>query len=164
MMMGPLPSLFQAAWAVALLMAITSPGVLAFKLKTHVIIADRSLAAISGAPAAASIDIAGIGPTGLHNAEVVEAVRAYPRFYRAGTLGPDAYPDLIGGQLWVHVNKGNEDVEECAASSSSGCIPNGVPFEARTFDRWRAIDNGMYILKRANEYYPSPATPAEKQR
>src|SRR6266545_6937228 len=79
----------------------------AFKLKTHVIVANRSWTAITGPAATATIDVPGIGVVPLHNAEVVEAVRAYPAYYRAGTLGPDVYPDLIGGQLWVHPNKGN---------------------------------------------------------
>lgn len=146
-------------WVVIL--AIFCSDALAFKLKTHLIIANRSMAAITGPAASATIDVPGFEAIRVYNPEVVEAVRQYPQYYRAGTLGPDAYPDLIGGQLWVHVNKGNEKVEECPPPDN--CVPNGVAFEDRQFDHWRSIDNGMYLLKRAFHVHPSPAN-AEQRR
>lgn len=35
-------------------------------------------------------------------AEILDALRAYPEAYRAGVLGPDAYPDIYVGQSMIH--------------------------------------------------------------
>jgi len=34
--------------------------------------------------------------------EILAALRAYPEAYRAGVLGPDAYPDIYVGQAMIH--------------------------------------------------------------
>jgi hypothetical protein len=35
---------------------------------------------------------------------ILAALRAYPAQYRAGALGPDAYPDMLTGQQVIHPN------------------------------------------------------------
>lgn len=34
--------------------------------------------------------------------ELVKALKDYPEYYRAGTMGPDAYPDILTGQMVIH--------------------------------------------------------------
>jgi hypothetical protein len=34
--------------------------------------------------------------------ELVQALKKYPEHYRAGTMGPDAYPDILTGQMVIH--------------------------------------------------------------
>ena len=41
--------------------------------------------------------------------ETLEALRKYPAQYRAGVLGPDAYPDILTGQNVIHPNTNNLD-------------------------------------------------------
>lgn len=122
----------------------------AFKLKTHIIIANESYKAIKGNPNNAKVHFPLLGWVPLHNPEVVAAVLEYPDFYRAGTLGPDVYPDLVAGQLYVHVNNGNEEGrDDCFPL---GCTPSWVTHEDRKVSEWRSIDYGMYLLKEAMEY------------
>ena len=121
----------------------------AFKLKTHLIIANEAIKSINGSHVDATINIRNIGQIKIHNAEIVNAVKNFPSYYRAGTFGPDVYPDLVAGQQYVHVNKGKEE-------GLTGCRPtlgDGVPLEKRKFCQWRSIDNGMHVLARANEYH-----------
>lgn len=46
--------------------------------------------------------------------ELLNALRAHPQQYRAGVLGPDAYPDILTGQQVIHPDN----------SSSGGSISN----------------------------------------
>jgi len=34
--------------------------------------------------------------------EYLDAIRAYPNMFRAGALGPDMYPDILTGQMYIH--------------------------------------------------------------
>ena len=34
--------------------------------------------------------------------EYIDAIQAYPEMFRAGALGPDMYPDIITGQMYIH--------------------------------------------------------------
>ena len=136
------------------LLLCNPPNSTAFKLKTHVLIANDASASISKAESGYFIDIGEFKKVPLHNDEVAEALAKYPKFYRAGTLGPDVFPDLIAGQLWVHVNKGNESNlsdSDCKLRGSE-CVLSNVSFENRKFGQWRSIDYGMFILKKAKEY------------
>jgi hypothetical protein len=36
--------------------------------------------------------------------ENIAALRSYPAYYRAGTMGPDAYPDIVTGQNIIHAD------------------------------------------------------------
>lgn len=44
--------------------------------------------------------------------EYLEAIRAYPDMFRAGALGPDVYPDIITGQMYIHPEYDNIDSGE----------------------------------------------------
>lgn len=70
----------------------------------------------------------------IDNDFVAEAVTEFPEYFRAGSIGPDGFPDLIAGQLWVHVNNGKEN----------GGLDSSVPFEQRNVDQWRSVDYGMF--------------------
>src|SRR5688500_9737612 len=117
----------------ALTAASIAPAAHAFKLKTHVIVANLGLIGIADD---GTISVPAIGTVPIHNAEVIQAVKTYPTFFRAGALGPDVYPDLMGGQLWVHVNRGNEHGDR-VCPGTTGCVGSGVPFERRKVSQWR---------------------------
>lgn len=123
----------------------------AFKAKAHVGVANTALAELDAA--FRSANTFGFGPIALQNDEVMDAVRAYPEYFRAGAMGPDSFPDLVGGQLWVHVNNGCENGLDC---SVAGKYLSDVPLERRPTDKWRAIDYGMYQLWKAFQESPGP--------
>jgi hypothetical protein len=39
--------------------------------------------------------------------DILDALKTYPAQYRAGVLGPDAYPDILTGQQVIHPNTNN---------------------------------------------------------
>ena len=122
----------------------------AFKLKTHIAVANEALGAIKTSGGAPTVTVAPMGDLAIHNDEVVLALRLFPEYFRAGVTGPDTFPDLVGGQMFVHVNKGALLCEESPAAP--GCETADVPMEERGFDSWRSIDYGMYQLRRALDY------------
>lgn len=68
-----------------------------FGLKTHIWIAKNVLAEIS------TSCVVSIGPAPLSiDREVCRSVREHPKAFLAGALGPDAYPDIITGQVTTH--------------------------------------------------------------
>ena len=44
--------------------------------------------------------------------EFLEAIEAYPDAFRAGALGPDMYPDILTGQMYIHPEDENIDSGE----------------------------------------------------
>ena len=44
--------------------------------------------------------------------EFLDAIRAYPDAFRAGALGPDMYPDILTGQMYIHPEDENIDSGE----------------------------------------------------
>jgi hypothetical protein len=44
--------------------------------------------------------------------EFLEAIREYPDMFRAGALGPDMYPDILTGQMYIHPEDENVDSGE----------------------------------------------------
>lgn len=85
------------------------PTALAWKPKTHVYLAEEALAdAIDdGNVTIYQVDYRTgqiIGELGEYEVEpsLVEALRDYPSQFRAGVVGPDAYPDLHVGQQLIH--------------------------------------------------------------
>lgn len=50
-----------------------------------------------------TFEVAGGAPVSVPvSAEILDAIRAFPEAYRAGVLGPDAYPDIYVGQSMIH--------------------------------------------------------------
>jgi hypothetical protein len=127
----------------------------AFKAKAHLGVANTALSELD--PTFRNARILGLGNVPLQNDEVMDAIRAYPEHFRAGALGPDSFPDLVAGQLWVHVNNGCPDGPPCTAP---GLLAADVPLENRSTDKWRAIDYGMYQLRQA---LLEPAGPSRQQ-
>jgi hypothetical protein len=132
-------------------LAVPVPA-LAFKMKAHVVAANGALGQIVVQNGVAGVPVGTLGVLKLENPVLVEALRKFPDYYRAGALGPDAFPDLVTGQLTVHVNQGREYCE----TKPQLCKKSGDPFESRKLDQWRSIDHGMYMLKAALNF-PPPA-------
>lgn len=78
--------------------------------------------------------------------ELVEilADEKYRPFFYAGALGPDSFPDIISGQIQIHVNRGQE--------LELSKIENNVSMEKRSIDQWRSIDYGMFLIDSAKKY------------
>ncbi len=93
------------------------------------------------------------------NPDLQLAIVRYPRLVRAGTIGPDGYPDLIWGQQGAHVNhRRHEDGEptplrDALGGANQGDIYSGhaIPGHRDLADpyTWRSIDHGMYLLWKA---------------
>jgi hypothetical protein len=114
-----------------------APPAFAYKTKTHVILANRVLADAQDG----KLTIPGLGSAvDPQNQDLIEGLKAYPEAFRAGVLGPDNYPDLAAGQIWVHSNQG-DNAEDHAKT-----------FEQRKVEDWRSIDYGMYMLDKARSY------------
>jgi len=88
--------LLFAATAVALLWLPRAAA--AFKIDTHVWIAQQVLNDLT---VDGRVTIVGLGDFAV-DPEIVDALREYPDEYRMGSIGPDGFPDLAGGQLTTH--------------------------------------------------------------
>lgn len=132
----------------------------AFKLRTHIFVANESLHSIIGSNANAVINTRSLGDLPLMNPQVIEAVRAFPDSFRAGTLGPDVYPDLIAGQMWVHTNNGTHKSHD-GCMTAGDCMADNIPFELRPVKYWRSVDYGMHLLKQALDIIPNPSNPED---
>jgi hypothetical protein len=127
-------------------LALASSHAYAFKLKTHLGVANEALASLTESNGQWVVPLPSRGDVAVRNPELVEALQRFPGAFRGGVLGPDAFPDLIAGQMFVHVNNGEL---ECPGS---GCVSSSVPLEQRSLNKWRSIDYGMYLLLRAQKY------------
>lgn len=134
---------------IALVLAALNPlPAAAFKMKAHLVTANRAMNSIVHQNGEWQVSMDKMGTHfPILNDEAVEAIRFFPTYYRAGALGPDAFPDLIAGQLWTHVNKGAEFG-----------VASDVLLENRPFNAWRSIDYGMALLDAAKHYYPSDSS------
>lgn len=65
------------------------------------------------------------------NPTIVEALRAYPEAYRAGAIGPDAYPDAIFGQASIHPDSCTDNDHEPTPSPTDRCVQQD---KAQTFE------------------------------
>lgn len=97
------------AGALALASFICTPA-LAWKPTTHVYLAERAMEdALDGTITLKSMNYH-LAPNGAEpslgdypaDPIIVQALNAHPRAFRAGVLGPDAYPDLFTGQSVIH--------------------------------------------------------------
>lgn len=84
---------------VSLTLCVATPGrVDAFKMETHVWIAQEIL---NDVLPDGKVTIEPFGEFEV-DPEVVDALRNHPDHFRMGTIGPDGFPDLIGGQMVMH--------------------------------------------------------------
>jgi len=74
------------------------PDALAFKMNTHVWVAQQVLNDVIPDGKVT------IPPFGEFTVEtyIWEALRQYPNEFRMGSIGPDGFPDLVGGQMTAH--------------------------------------------------------------
>lgn len=94
---------------VALAAALAAPPAYAWKPKTHIYLAEEALrdALDDGKVTLRLTDYRTgkvVGELGAFEADpqILAALRAAPQQYRAGVLGPDAYPDILTGQQIIH--------------------------------------------------------------
>jgi len=73
----------------------------AFKIDTHVYIAQQVINDLAD-DGAVTIAIDGTNYKYAVNPGVVRAILANPAFFRMGAIGPDAFPDILGGQMAIH--------------------------------------------------------------
>lgn len=79
----------------------------AWKPTTHAFLANEVLLDLVD-DGMLTIDIGGTPHPFAPTAEVESALRQYPQYYRAGVLGPDAYPDIYVGQSFIHADTATE--------------------------------------------------------
>ncbi len=97
-------------------MALSSTPAYAWKPDTHVFFAEQALkdAVDDGKVSIYRTDYENgqrldkIGDYEV-DSELLSALRAYPQQYRAGVIGPDAYPDILTGQQMIHPDESNPD-------------------------------------------------------
>lgn len=101
-------ALLGAALAVAGPLMMISGNAQAWKPTTHVYFAERALDdARDGKVTINSVDYESgqvTGEVGTYSVDstIMAAIRKFPSHYRAGVLGPDAYPDILSGQQSIH--------------------------------------------------------------
>lgn len=116
-MKSPLPNLtrvcgwLRAAPRVALVAAVlcvlgANPAY-AWKPNTHMYAANQAAASIYAGTGKVEID----GKLYSVDPRVAEAIYNFPSYYRAGTVGPDAYPDIYVGQAFIHPDTRNDNGE-----------------------------------------------------
>jgi hypothetical protein len=101
---------FAIAAIVFLCLVVCKPQpALAWKPTTHVYLAERALedaldngkVTINRVNSATGEIVGNIGEYPVAP-KILDAIRAFPDQYRAGVLGPDAYPDILTGQQVIH--------------------------------------------------------------
>jgi len=97
------------AGVTAFSVAVSGQPAFAWKPKTHVYLAEEALrdALDNGKVTIYETDQASgkiLGPLGEFDVDpkILAALRAAPAQFRAGVLGPDAYPDILTGQQIIH--------------------------------------------------------------
>ena len=115
--LGPKSVLLGAVLSFAVPVMLTPGAALAWKPTTHVYFAERALDdAQDGKVTIESVDYeTGVvtGKVGTYSVDskILAAIRKYPSHYRAGVLGPDAYPDILSGQQSIHPDEKGSGVK-----------------------------------------------------
>jgi len=110
-------ALLGAALAVAGPLMMISGNAQAWKPTTHVYFAERALDdARDGKVTINSVDYESgqvTGEVGTYSVDstIMAAIRKFPSHYRAGVLGPDAYPDILSGQQSIHPDERGSGVK-----------------------------------------------------
>ena len=82
---------------VAVATAVAAPA-FAWKPNTHIYAANQAISSVMAGQNSVMID----GNNYAVDSRIANAIRNYPEFYRAGVIGPDAYPDIYVGQSRIH--------------------------------------------------------------
>ena len=106
-----------------------APPALAWKPTTHVYLGQQALkdALDDGKVSIYRVDykngkvLSKIGDYPV-DSNILSALKANPSHYRAGILGPDAYPDILTGQMVIHPEPKSKDPSEIATSDSNAWL------------------------------------------
>lgn len=106
-----------------------APPALAWKPTTHVYLGQQALkdALDDGKVSIYRVDykngkvLSKIGDYPV-DSKILSALKANPSHYRAGILGPDAYPDILTGQMVIHPEPKSKDPSEIATSDSNAWL------------------------------------------
>ncbi|HEY3493979.1 MAG TPA: zinc dependent phospholipase C family protein, partial [Polyangiaceae bacterium] len=79
-----------------------------------------------------------------HDRSAYDAILAHPEYFRMGSAGPDAFPELLSGQLFAHVNQGVIQLFDGIPAVNAN-----ASFESRTPHTYRSIDFATRMLKQA---------------
>jgi hypothetical protein len=98
-----------ASGILALMQIIFCPTALAWKPNTHIFLAEQVLNDIIGdgkvtihrVQYGTGRELEAIGEYSV-SPDILNAIRSHPEQFRAGVLGPDAYPDILTGQQAIH--------------------------------------------------------------
>ena len=110
-------ALLGAALTLAGPMTMISDTAQAWKPTTHVYFAERALDdAKDGKVTISSVDyetgkVTGTVGTYSVDSKILAAIRKFPSHFRAGVLGPDAYPDILSGQQSIHPDEKGSGVK-----------------------------------------------------
>lgn len=117
----PLPhyaKIIQATLAALLLLNLLAPTAHAWKITTHVYFADIVLADAldNGKVTIHRVDYASgaiLGEIGEYAVDpnILAVLQSNAAQYRAGTIGPDAYPDILTGQMVIHPDSSQTDIQ-----------------------------------------------------
>ncbi|MEM6708607.1 MAG: hypothetical protein AAF648_07455 [Pseudomonadota bacterium] len=95
--------LWVAAGLLSVFAGLTPSTARAFKIGTHVWIADRLIEEIGSGRELSFVDINELPfATAPVNAQLAASIRQFPEAFRFGSLGADIYPDLVAGQMTTH--------------------------------------------------------------
>jgi hypothetical protein len=125
--------------------ALSPTDARAFGMNAHIAVANDALSGTQGTQAS----LGRFASMTIQAHDLLAFAQKWPDYFRAGALGPDVFPDLIGGQVWVHPNQEWEACHKHAAN----CPITTTPHEQRALASWRSIDSAMYVLDQAVRYY-----------
>jgi hypothetical protein len=118
----------------------------AFKAPSHIAVANEAMAemktAIENGNGGAKLVFHDI-ELPVSNASAFNAIVANPTYYRMGSAGPDAFPDMVSGQTWMHTNNGA--TVELSPLRTYEDRMKGKPMET-----FRSIDYAMSMIKEAS--------------
>lgn len=108
----------QATLAALLLLNLLAPAAHAWKITTHVYFADLVLADAldNGKVTIHRVDYnsgAILGEIGQYavDPDILAVLQSNAAQYRAGTIGPDAYPDILTGQMVIHPDGSQTNID-----------------------------------------------------
>ncbi len=106
---------------------VTPTCAYSFGLRTHLYIAEQVL---SDLKKSGNCEILTAGATAKVPTAICEAILRHPGAFRAGAIGPDAFPDLIVGQTFVHpgTKNGRQAADWLDQLLSEAKEPNEIAF------------------------------------
>ncbi len=118
-----------------------------FKVTSHVAVANKTLDDITKSFAKSSttnkLEFHGI-EFDVYYDDGYQAILNYPDYFRMGVTGPDAFPDMVGGQQVLHTNNGE--------LNHGFPLLTKVKHEERILpSQYRSIDFAMKLLKKAKD-------------